>query len=79
MLTIFLLWLFFSFVIGAIGSERKIGFLGAFFIALIFSPLIGLIVALISTSKAVISYRSKMLEFQKLQNEMLEKLAEQQK
>ena len=38
-------------LIGLVGSGRNIGYWGAFFIALLLSPLIGLIVALVSGSK----------------------------
>ena len=37
-----------SVLVGIIGSRRRIGFGGAFLISLIFTPLVGLIVALIS-------------------------------
>lgn len=45
---IFLGWIIGSFVIGFIGINRKIGFAGAFFLSLLLSPLIGLIVTLVS-------------------------------
>jgi hypothetical protein len=47
MITIFL-WIIFSFCIGAIGMNRKIGFGGAFMLSLLLSPLIGLLFTLIS-------------------------------
>jgi hypothetical protein len=37
-----------SFIVGAIASTRKIGFWGAFLISLFFSPIIGILVALLS-------------------------------
>ncbi len=46
-----LFWIVFSFVVGSIGDKRKIGFFWSFFVALIFSPIIGLIIALISDKK----------------------------
>ena len=42
------LYLLSCIVIGSIGSGKKIGFWGSFFIALLFSPVIGLIVVLVS-------------------------------
>ena len=48
---IFFGWIIFSFVVGFIGSERKIGFWGAFFLSILLSPLIGLIIALVSKNK----------------------------
>ena len=38
-----ILWVFASLIIGAFGSDREIGFWGAFIISLLFSPLIGAI------------------------------------
>lgn len=94
-------WIFFTFVVAAIGGNRKIGFWGAFFISLLLSPLIGLIITLISPSNEthVITTttnapqqpvtitleleRLKKLkddgtiddtEFQKLKNQLLEKV-----
>lgn len=48
---ILLLWIVFTFIVGFIGGNRKIGFLAAFLISLFLSPLIGLIVALTSSKK----------------------------
>ncbi|MFT4533524.1 MAG: hypothetical protein ACJA1A_001074 [Saprospiraceae bacterium] len=45
-----LLWICLSFLVGLIGSDRNIGFLGSLFISLLLSPLIGLIFTLISKS-----------------------------
>jgi tetratricopeptide (TPR) repeat protein len=45
---IFFGWIIFSFLAGYLGMDRKIGFFGAFFLSLIFSPLIGFIFALSS-------------------------------
>ena len=50
---IFLLWIIFSAVVGAIGSDKKIGFWGGFLISLLLSPIIGLIVVLLSGSKVI--------------------------
>lgn len=44
-MAIFFGWILFSFVAGAVGSDRKIGFAGAFFLSLFLSPLVGLIIA----------------------------------
>lgn len=45
---IFIGWLLLSILVGAIGSNRRIGFGVAFIVALLLSPLVGLIVALLS-------------------------------
>lgn len=47
------LWLILSLLVGFIGASRRIGFFGAFLLSLILSPLIGGIITLASTSKAV--------------------------
>lgn len=72
---IFFTWIILSFVVGFIGSVRKIGFGGAFFISLILSPLIGLIFTLISKTNADEKYRESVLETQKRQEESLKKLS----
>ena len=48
---IFLTWIIFSLVVGFIGTTRKIGFAGAFFASIFLSPLIGLIITLVSKNK----------------------------
>jgi len=44
-----ILWIVFCFIVAALGSSKRIGSVGAFFISLILSPLIGLIVVLASS------------------------------
>jgi phosphate/sulfate permease len=58
-------WLLFSIIVGAIGSGRNIGFLGAFFLSLILSPIIGLLITLFSKSKEDAKYQQDMLDSQK--------------
>ena len=70
-------WIIFSLVAGAIGSGRNIGFWGAFLLSLVLSPIIGLIIALVSKDKAQESYKKEMLETQKQQNAVLEQLQQQ--
>jgi len=41
-------WIIFSFVAGAVGANRKIGFAATFILSLLLSPLIGLILAFAS-------------------------------
>lgn len=59
---IFLLWIFFSFIVGAVGSSRKIGFWGSFLLSLLLSPLIGLIFALVSKSLEDEAFQKKLLD-----------------
>lgn len=73
---IFLGWLIFSFVVGAIGSNRKIGFISAFLLSLILSPLLGLIFTLTSKTNYEEKYESEMLETQKSQKETLNKISD---
>lgn len=47
-----LLWVILSFIVGMFGSNKKIGYWGTFFVSLLLSPLIGLIIALVSADKA---------------------------
>ena len=48
---IVLSWLVLCFLAGAIGTNRKIGFWGTFFLSVLLSPLIGGIIALASPRK----------------------------
>lgn len=67
-------WIVVSLIIGAIGSSRKIGFGGAFFLSLLLSPLLGLIITLVSKTKDAIKYEQEVLATQKKQQETLEKI-----
>lgn len=42
-----------SFIIGFVGASRRCGFWGYFFASLLFTPLIGLILVLVSPNKNV--------------------------
>lgn len=63
----FLLWILFSIAIGVAGSNRNISFWGAFFLSLILSPLIGLIITFSSRRKSEI-------EMQNIQERQLEEI-----
>lgn len=43
-----LVWIFLAFLVGFAGSGKKIGYWGAFFLSLILSPVVGLIVGVVS-------------------------------
>ncbi len=87
-MVIFILWLILSFVIASAGSSRKIGYGGSLVCCLLFSPLIGGIVTLLSDKKSAgsnIQHNSpatkygdaieeaKMLEFKGKKEEALDK------
>lgn len=59
---IFIAWIILSFVVAAMGSDRKIGGFGAFLVSLFFSPIIGILVVLASTKNSTIEFQKKMLE-----------------
>lgn len=67
-------WIIFSIIVGAIGSSRNIGFAGAFFLSLLLSPLIGLIITLFSKDKEDEKYKQELLNTQKQQQETLTKI-----
>lgn len=46
-----IIWFILCFIVGAIGTNRKIGFWKAFFFSLILSPVFGVIITLISPKK----------------------------
>lgn len=66
---IFLGWIIFSLVVGAIGINRNIGFAGAFFLSLFLSPVIGLIFTLMSKSDDQIKFETELLSNAKKQTE----------
>jgi hypothetical protein len=74
-MVIFVLWVVFCFVVASIGSGRKIGYGAAFFISLLLSPVVGLVLVLVSERKADEAYRAEVLDTQKKQREALEKLS----
>lgn len=61
-MAIFFGWIIFSFVAGAVGSGRNIGFWAPFLLSLVLSPIVGLIVAFASKSKVDIEFQQKMLQ-----------------
>jgi len=67
-------WLILCIILGSIGSNRKIGFWGAFFLSLLLSPLIGLIITLTSKTKEDENYEKEILTIQKGQKQALENL-----
>lgn len=69
-------WIIFSFIVGLIGVEKKIGFWGGFFVSLIFSPIIGLIITIISKSPEEEKYKQDILITQKKQEESLQRLSQ---
>ena len=60
------LWLLLTFIVGIIGSSRRIGFFGSFILSLILSPLIGIIIVLTSQRKSDLHFQKKLLENSKL-------------
>lgn len=59
---IFLGWIIFSFVIAFIGGNRRIGFLSSLVLSLLLSPLIGLIVTLVSPTLESIEFQRRTIE-----------------
>lgn len=72
---VFFLWIVFSFVVGLIGSNRTIGFWGAFVLSLLLSPLIGLVITLVSKNEEDEKYKQEVLKTQKAQKLALESLS----
>ncbi len=46
-----ILYVFFSIIIGLLGTNRKFGFWGYFFYSLLFTPFLGVIILLASAKK----------------------------
>ena len=65
-LTVIILWIGFALLVGVVGKNRKIGFGLAFILAIILSPIIGLVIALLSKTKKDIKEEHKFLEYKEL-------------
>ena len=70
---IILFWIIFSIIVGVIGSNRKIGFGLALLASLILSPVIGLIITLVSESNSSIEHKKNTEALIRQQNEMIHK------
>ena len=44
-------WIILSFIVGSMATDKSIGFWGGFFLSLLLSPLIGLIIVIIAPGK----------------------------
>lgn len=73
---LFIIWIILCVIVGKIGSNRNIGFGGAFFLSLLLSPIIGLIITLISKDKEDEKHKKEMLDTLKKQQVILSKLEE---
>jgi hypothetical protein len=58
-----------SFVVGFVGKDRNIGFPASFFISLLLSPLIDLIIVLSSSKIKDEAYKEQMLDIAKNKND----------
>ena len=58
---IFFFWIIGCIVAAAIGQHKTIGAAGSFFLSLLLSPLVGIIVALFSKDKTVLALRNKII------------------
>jgi len=71
-------WVILSFFVAVIGSERNIGYWGAFFLSLFLSPLIGFIFVAFSANKNDEDFKVQLLQtqydLQKMQEKSLEVL-----
>ena len=72
-----ILWIVFSILLGVIGLKRKIGFLGAFSLSLLLSPLVGLIFVLASKPLDAEKFEQELLQTQKEQQQNIEKVVSQ--
>lgn len=69
------LWAFGAFFVAAVfGVARTIGFWGSLAISLLLTPVIGLLITLLSESKTKASDRKKMIELQEQNNQLLKKI-----
>ncbi|KJS32402.1 MAG: hypothetical protein VR64_06615 [Desulfatitalea sp. BRH_c12] len=50
------LYVFISFIVGLMGTNRKFGFWGNFFYSLLFTPFLGIILLFASSKKVPVKY-----------------------
>ncbi|WP_448607185.1 SHOCT domain-containing protein [Paenimyroides ceti] len=60
-------WIMASFVVAAIGSDRRIGFFSALLWSILLSPVIGFFITLFSPSNESEERQKEMLELQRMQ------------
>lgn len=72
-MVVFFMWLLLSFIVGAFGSDRKIGFFGALLLSLFLSPLIGVIGVALSERKSAKpkNYESQLIKLAELKDKNL--------
>lgn len=63
---IYIIWIILAILVGILGKDRKIGFGLSFFLSIILSPLIGLIIVLISDKSKKVIKKQKYKEFKEL-------------
>lgn len=71
-------WVVFSLIVGVIASDRSIGFWGGFLLSLFLSPIIGIIVTLLSDAKIKVDInksKEPIAEATKSVADQLEKLS----
>lgn len=71
---IVIFWILFSLIVGMIGSSRTIGFLGSFLLSLFLSPVVGLIIALVSKDNQTDAVEKGALKNQQMQMNDMHKL-----
>lgn len=74
---IFFGWILFALVVGLVGQDRKIGFLASFILSLVLSPVIGLIIVLLSKSKKDMELEKEMAMSIHRQSEAIERMSDQ--
>lgn len=71
---IVIIWIILSIGIAMFGSTRTIGATGAFFLSLILSPIIGLLITLFSKSLDTVEHEKKVLENHEQQTKALKEM-----
>ncbi len=72
---IFFGWFIFSIIVGLLGSSKSIGGIASFFISIFLSPLIGLIVVIVSKNKDTIKFEKQTLLNQQKQLNAVKKVS----
>lgn len=67
-------WIIFCVVVGVIGTDRTVGFWGAFLWSFFLSPIIGLIITLVSKTNAEVAREQATWKEQELQRKSLHQI-----
>jgi hypothetical protein len=71
---VLLVWVMLCFIVAHVGKGREIGHKKALWISLLLSPIVGIIITLVSKDLKAVEYEQQVLQTQQKQAEALQKI-----